>query len=356
MKRLIPDDADKRFIRRVVILIAILLVVMALYRAIHIFILAFGSILGAIIIRSLSSAYESRLHLPHRWAVLAGMLTALAFIVALVWLFTVQFGQQINLFVTSLPEIVGQLEAMLSTSPVGAKIVDAVEAAYAGSRVATDIGGIVAGSAELVLNILLVIVGSFFLAADPTAYERGFLLLVPEPQREAFADALEETAEKLRAWLIAQMIQMTTMGVMVGVGLWLAGVPSAAALGLLAGLSEFIPYIGPTVAMVPALGLAATRGTDVLIGALVTFAVVRLIQTNLITPYVQQRVIRIPPAITLFAILAIGAITGLYGLFFAAAFLVVIFTLVRSLYVSEVLGERLRDEDSAPGSHGERNP
>jgi predicted PurR-regulated permease PerM len=71
----------------------------------------------------------------------------------------------------------------------------------------------------------------------------------------------------------------------------------------------------------------------------VTFAAARLIQTNLITPFVTSRVVSIPPAVTLFAIIGIGYIFGIFGLFFSAALLVVIFTLVRSLYLREVLGE-----------------
>lgn len=65
------------------------------------------------------------------------------------------------------------------------------------------------------------------------------------------------------------------MGVLIGIGLWISGVPSAAALGLLAGLSEFIPYVWPTAAMIPALGLAATQGNGPLIGALATYAILR---------------------------------------------------------------------------------
>lgn len=339
MSRLGPDAADARFIRRVLILIVMIAVLVAIYRAGHILMLAFGSILGALIIRGIAEGYEGRLRLPHRMAVHAGMLTALAAIAFLIWLFAVQFGAQVNLFITSLPAIIREVEAMLSGSPVGTKIVDAIEAAYAGSRVASDIGGLVSGSAELLLNVLLVVVGSFFLAADPTAYERGFLLLVPRTRRAAFADALEAAATDLKLWLRAQMVLMSTMGLLVGFGLWIAGVPSAAALGLLAGLSEFIPYIGPTAAMIPALGLAATRGPGVLAGALATYVLVRLLQTNFITPYVQKRVIAIPPAITLFAIIGIGVVTGLYGLFFAGALVVVIFSLVRSLYIRDVLGE-----------------
>jgi len=339
MKRLAPDESDARFIRRLLIIIIIGLVLLALSRAANILILAFGSILGATVIRSLADICQRRLHLSRRGATIAGMATALAAIVFLVWLFVVQFGAQVNQFVTSLPQIIDDLRGMLSGSPVGNKIVDAVEAAYAGSKVAHDISGIVTGAAELLLNVLLVVVGSFFLAADPTGYQRGILLLVPRSKRPAFEDALADTADTLRRWLLAQMVLMTSMGTLVGIGLWLAGVPSPAALGLLAGLSEFIPYVGPTAAMISAFGLAATAGSGAVGGAVATYVVVRLLHTNLITPYVQKRAISIPPAITLFAIIGIGVATGLYGLFFSAALLVVAFTLVKSLYLREVLGE-----------------
>jgi predicted PurR-regulated permease PerM len=318
-----------------------------LERAANILILAFGATLGAIVIRSLAQLCERYLRLPRRWATVAGMATALAAILFLVWLFAVQFGTQVNQFVTSLPQILTDLRAMISGSPVGDKIIDAIEDAYAGSRIAHDIGGIVTGSAELLLNMILVIVGAFFLAADPTGYRRGALRLIPASRRPAFEDALADTLETLRLWLIAQIILMTSMGTTVGIGLWLAGVPSPAALGLLAGLSEFIPYVGPTVAMIPAFGLAATAGPGAVGGTLATYVVVRLMHTNFITPYVQKRAVSIPPAVTLFAIIGIGTVTGLYGLFFSAALLVVAVSLVRSLYMREVLGEGADDAPPA---------
>jgi len=339
MNRLAPDPSDARFIRRVLIVVVIGLVLVALYRAANILILAFGATLGAIVIRSLAGLCERHLHLPRRWATVAGMATALAAILFLVWLFAVQFGTQVNQFVTALPQILQDMRAMIAGSPVGDKVIDAIEDAYAGSKIAHDIGGLVTGSAELLLNMILVIAGAFFLAADPTAYRRGALRLIPASSRPAFEDALADTTETLRLWLIAQIILMTSMGTTVGIGLWIAGVPSPAALGLLAGLSEFIPYVGPTVAMIPAFGLAATVGPGAVGGTLATYVVVRLMHTNFITPYVQKRAISIPPAITLFAIIGIGMVTGLYGLFFSAALLVVAFTLVRSLYMREVLGE-----------------
>ena len=337
--RLAPDAGDARFIRRVVWLILIAAVVAALYRAGNLLILAFGSVLGAIVIHSVAHLYREHLNLSRRWALALGYATVLGILGFLVWLFAVEFRQQVNILVTSLPGLLDQLDAWASQTPVGAKIADAVRQAYAGSRAAQDVGGLVEGGGEFILNCLLLLIGALFLAGDPKVYERGLLLLVPPPYRAAIEDALVDVGRTLRLWLGSSLILMTTMGVLIGFGLWLADVPSAAALGLLAGLSEFIPYIGPTAAMVPALGLAATKGSGPVVGALVTYAVVRLIQTNFITPFVQQRVISIPPAVTVFAIIGIGAVFGLFGLFFSAALLVVIFTLIRSLYLREVLGE-----------------
>jgi predicted PurR-regulated permease PerM len=338
--RLAPDADDARFIRRVLILLAIAAVAAALLRAGDLLILAFGSILGAIVIHAIADLYATRLKVPAKPALGLGIATLLALIGFLVWLFVVAFRDQLALLVTHGPAILDQFSAQLSASPVGAKIVSAVKAAYAGSKVARDIGGLVTGGGEIALNFLILLFGALFFAADPKVYERGLLLLVPPAKRPAAEDALFDVGSVLKLWLRAQLIQMTTMGVLVGLGLWLVGVPSSPALGLLTGLSEFIPYVGPIAAMLPALGLAAIHGsTGPVLGTLGVFVVVRLVQSNLITPFVTNRVISIPPAVTLFVIIGIGYVFGLFGLFFSAALLVVIFTLVRSLYLREVLGE-----------------
>ena len=339
MSRLAPDADDARFVRRVLILLVIAAIAAALFRAGDLIILAFGSMLGAIVIHAMAELGRERLALPPKPALVLAMLSLVGGVGLLGWLFGVQFRDQVNLLVIRLPGLIDQLAAWASQSAVGAKVVDAVRAAFAGSRVAQDIGGLVRGTGELILNFLLVLIGALFFAADPRVYERGFLFLVPPRARPAAEDALFDIGQTLRLWLKAQLIQMTTMGVLIGLGLWLAGVPSAAALGLLAGLSEFVPYVGPIAVMFPALGLAATAGTTPMLWTLATFAVVRLVQSNFITPYVTARVVAIPPAVTLFVIIAIGYVFGVFGLFFSAALLVVIFTLVRSLYLREVLGE-----------------
>ena len=341
MSRLSPDEDDARFVRRLFLVLLVVTIAAALYSAADLLILAFGSALGAIVIHAIAEFYELHLRMRAKLALGFAIVTVLTLLGFLIWLFGVEFRAQVNLLVMRLPAVVEQLAAQMAQSPVGAKVVDAVRAAFAGSRIAQDIGGLAEGAGAFLLNAMVVLVGAIFFAVDPKVYERGFLLLMPPSKRPVVEDALLDTASTLRLWLRAQLIQMTTMGVLVGTGLWLLGVPSAPALGLLAGISEFIPYVGPLAAMVPALGLAATQSVSQMLWTLAVFAIVRLIQTNFITPFVTNRVVAIPPAVTLFAILSVGAVFGLFGLFFSAAILVVIYTLVRSLYLRDTLGENI---------------
>ena len=339
MKRLAPDDADARFLRRALWLLVLVAVATILYLALDLLILAFGSMLVAIAIHAIAEIYATRLGVRPKPALGLGITTVVGVIAFLGWLVGVEFRQQVNVLVERLPGLLQQLDGYMSRTPVGEKVADAVKAAFAGSRVAQDIGELARGAGEMVLNAVLVLFGAIFFAVDPKVYERGFLLLIPPAKRAAVEDALGDVASTLLLWLRAQLIQMAAMGTMVGVGLWIVGVPSAGALGLLTGISEFIPYVGPIAAMLPALGLAATQGTQPLIGALIVFAVVRVVQTNFVTPFVTGRVVAIPPAVSLFAIIGTGAVFGLFGLFFSGGILVVGFTLIRSLYLREVLGE-----------------
>ncbi|QDZ06770.1 AI-2E family transporter [Sphingomonas panacisoli] len=339
MKRLTPDADDARFIRRVFLVILIGALTIALYRVGTLLILAFGSVLGAITIHAIAERLHRHLRVPARHAIGLAMLAALAATGFLIWLLTAQFGAQINALIVETPQLLTRLAAWMSQSAVGAKIVEAVQTGYAGAQATQDLGQIARGGTDAVLNTILLIVGAMFFAIEPQRYRDGLLLLLPRGKRGAFGDAFDDLGRNLRLWLRAQIILMLLMGTSIGIGLWLSGVPSAAALGLLAGMSEFIPYIGPTVAMLPALGLAANTGTGPLIGAIVTYAIVRIVQDLIVTPIIQNRVIAIPPAITLFAMVGIGYIFGLTGLVFAAPLLVAIFALTHSLYVRETLGE-----------------
>ena len=178
---------------------------------------------------------------------------------------------------------------------------------------------------------------AIYLAADPGLYQAGLLKLVPGPRRDLARVALGETARALRLWLLGQLVSMSVIGVLTGLGLAWVGLPSALALGLLAGLLAFVPLVGPIVSAIPALLLALADGAATVGWTLAVFVGVQQIEGNVVMPFVQRRMVDLPPALLLFAIVAAGTLLGPLGALLAAPLTVVVFVLVKRLYVREAL-------------------
>ena len=149
----------------------------------------------------------------------------------------------------------------------------------------------------------------------------------------------------LKLWLLGQLVAMLIVGVLTGLGAWLIGLPSAIALGLIAGLFEFIPFAGPMLAAIPALLIALTMDTQTVIMTLALYTIIQQVEGNLITPIVQRQVVSLPPALTLFALIAMGLVFGPLGILFAAPLTVVTYVAMKQLYIRRVLG----DATSIPG-------
>jgi predicted PurR-regulated permease PerM len=132
---------------------------------------------------------------------------------------------------------------------------------------------------------------------------------------------------------------MFMVGALIAAGLALVGVPPALALGLIAGVTEFIPIVGPVIGAAPALLLASTQDWPTVAWTLGVFVVVQQIESNVIMPLVAGRAVALPPAVGLFAVVALGVLFGPLGLFLGYPLAIVIDTAVRRLYVRETLGE-----------------
>ena len=153
------------------------------------------------------------------------------------------------------------------------------------------------------------------------------------------ADTVDDAGEALRLWLGAQLLAMIIVGVMIGAGLAIIGVPSALGLGFIAAMLEFVPIVGPIVAAVPALLLASTQSTEMVAWTLGLFVIVQQIESNVIMPLVSGRVVKLPPAVGLFAVVAIGILFGPLGLLLGYPLAIVMDVAVRRLYVRDALGE-----------------
>lgn len=348
MNRLAPDEADLRFLKRLAMIVLVAAVVYFFRAVVDILLLAFGSALGAILLSTGADWIAAKARVPRAVGLTAMTLLLVAVLGLMGWLFGTETSRQMAQLSNTLPQDWGRLTATLEANPIGHMVSDSFRQGSQGTRFAHLLLGAGWGAAEIAANFLVILVGAVFFAAQPHVYRKGLLLAVPAGSRGIAADAMDDVVRALRLWLVTQLISMTMMGIMIGFGLWWSGVPAPAALGLLGGLSEFIPYVGPTLAMVPAL-IVGLAGNGSLWGVLGTYLAVRIVQVQIITPLISQRMVSVPAGLYLFLILAMGACFGAFGMFFAGALAVTVYTLAIRLYSRETLG----DDVSPPGADGE---
>jgi predicted PurR-regulated permease PerM len=131
---------------------------------------------------------------------------------------------------------------------------------------------------------------------------------------------------------------MVMVGVLIAVGALFIGIPSPLALGLIFGLTEFVPVIGPIAGAVPVLLVAGGQSWEMLLWALGLVLLVQQVESNLIIPLLSGRAVQLPPAVV-FAVVAMGVVFGPLGLVLGYPLAVVCDVTIRRLYVRQALGE-----------------
>jgi predicted PurR-regulated permease PerM len=213
------------------------------------------------------------------------------------------------------------------------------------------LGSVVNLSARLLEAAIFTVAAGVYLAAQPAMYRKGAAQLFPPRRRPIVEQTIDDIGRALRLWLLGQAIQMCVIGAVTTVAVWLIGLPSPLALGAIAGLAEFIPYLGPVLASIPAILVAATSGFYPALWTVVAYIIIHQIEGNLIVPMVERRLVFIPPAVLLLSIVAVTEIFGTIGIIFAAPMTVIAFVAVKKLYVRDRLGQ----PTELPGEQGGRN-
>jgi predicted PurR-regulated permease PerM len=116
---------------------------------------------------------------------------------------------------------------------------------------------------------------------------------------------------------------MAFVAVGTGVGLSLVGLPSAIAIGLVAGLCEFVPYLGVLLVSAPATVIGFSMGVETGIFTVITLLIVQQVQGNVVTPMAQGKLADLPPALTLFSLIAAALLMGPLGVILAVPLTVV---------------------------------
>jgi predicted PurR-regulated permease PerM len=387
--------ASKQPFSRVGVVLLVLFGAVFAWLAMDLLLLLFAGILLAIFLRSLATAVSERTPLSNGWALLAVVLALLGSTVGAGVLFAPQLAKETQQLAETLPDAVEELEQQIRTTDFGGWILDRVieratqqnensrenpdndeeEKKRQASRkpppaqqepgaeeeeekpklqdaqdaVVEQAAGVAWRVVDGLIAFVIILFTGLYLAAHPQPYVRGLLRMFPLARRHRIGEVLYACGYTLRWWLFGQLLAMAVVGVLMGVGLAIIGVPLAFALGVVAGLFEFIPTIGPMLGVLPALLLAVTDSGTKALWVLGLYSVVQTFEAYLLTPLVQQRVVHLPPVVTISAQVFAAWTVGPLGLLIAVPLVAVVMVVVQMLYVENFLGDDMEVEAADQG-------
>jgi len=190
-------------------------------------------------------------------------------------------------------------------------------------------------------NALVILFLGILFAFDPSSYRESLVMLVKPSYRARTRAVLDEMGNTLRLWFIGQAIRILLMTLCVWVALYLIGLPGPFVLGFQAGLSNFIPYLGPIVAAIPIALVAMQLGGSALVWAIVVYTIIQSIEGYVIGPLIQRQAVATPAAWTLVAILLLGALFGVLGIALAMPLVAIGRVAIIRFYVEDYLGDDL---------------
>jgi predicted PurR-regulated permease PerM len=191
--------------------------------------------------------------------------------------------------------------------------------------------GIGASMIDLAIGIVFVFIGAIYMLAEPAEESIPILLKLLPPRQQLRAQAaIDKLEPRLRWWLIGALITAAIIGLTSLLGFWLIGLKFFIPLAILAGVSEFVPTIGPALAFLVALAFAAAQGADTVIWLVSLYVLVHILESYILIPVVYKEAVRVPPVVTLFTVVLWGEIFGIGGLLLAVPINLFLWTLAEN--------------------------
>ncbi|MEB3211835.1 MAG: AI-2E family transporter [Leptolyngbyaceae bacterium] len=173
-------------------------------------------------------------------------------------------------------------------------------------------------------HVLLVTVLMIMILLNPRPYRNLFIHGFPSSSRQRVSTVMDRCEESIAGWFIGIIFNMTIIGLMSMIGLWILGIPLAFANGLLAGLLAFIPNVGPTLSVVPPTAIALLGTPWKAIAVIALYIVIQQLESNVLTPMVMRKQVSLLPAITLLSQVIFAAVFGFLGLLLALPLVLII--------------------------------
>lgn len=236
-------------------------------------------------------------------------------------------GADITLTMPATPTVINSMQSALSVT----------------YGLATNVAGRVFSG---MITFIVLLFSAIYFSLDTHKFYGLFLRTVPQAYRPEMAILLARLNETWRAYLRGQLYLMIIIGVVTWVGLWLVGVRGAFTLGVVAGVLELFPYVGPVLAAIPAVVVALIQGSTylnvspwVFVLLIIGFyTVVQQLKAASILPKLLGKAVDLHPLVVLIGVIVGANFAGILGALLAAPVIASGREIVRYLYL-KMLGE-----------------
>ena len=298
------------------------------------------------IILSAPVNYLARQGWPRTW----GVLTVVAVLAGLLWLFGLalvpavetQSRQFAEAFPSLLEEALALANRLQSFFGLGTQIgldpesLSSVGREFLTGSTVSTAAGVGLTAATVVSLAVVVFISTIYLVIRPEPWVNGFVSLFPAGWRQRTREVLQAMYHTVQRWFLGQLAAMTFIGVFWAISLSLIGVPFALLLGIFSGLISFIPYVGAAISVVVPVLLALISDPFSAVYVILAFIIIQQIEGNLLQPIVMSRAVDLHPALVVFALLVMGTLFGIVGVFLAVPLVAVLQVLVRELWVQRM--------------------
>ncbi|MBC1368409.1 AI-2E family transporter [Listeria welshimeri] len=258
-----------------------------------------------------------------------------------------QITQRFNEFSRS--SLFDQLKDKLSTNMSDIMKTISTKGTSVVNSAISSIGSIVGTVTEVVLAIVTTPLVLFYLLKDGKKLPDFLLKMLPVNGRAHTRQVLGEANHQISSYIRGQIIVSLCIGILLFIGYLIIGLPYALTLAIIAACTSIVPYLGPAIAITPAIIIAIVTSPWLLIKLIIVWCVVQLLEGKFISPQVMGKTLKVHPITILFVILVAGNLFGVLGVIFAVPGYAVLKVIVTHVFiwfkrVSGLYGEQPESE------------
>jgi predicted PurR-regulated permease PerM len=340
------DDVKKIDISSGTIFRAILILIgfWFLYLVVDLLVMLFASVVVASAIMPVAN-FLSRYRIPRPLSVLLVYILVLLVFSGVVTLMIPPLTEQMTQLAQALPHLLMRLDAwgVLALVDSDAVVPSIQEALLGAGDNLANVGANVFRRTRTLFSgaftLLFVFVIALYLVVDRDALKKPFRLVVPAEHLPYAEGIIDRAQRKIGRWAVAQLSLGVIIGIIVWAGLSLFGVPYSLVLGLLAGVFEMLPVIGPILAAIPAVAVGLSQSLVLGLGVLLFYVVVQQLENQLLIPVIMRKATGLNPLVTILAALLGARLGGVAGLILAVPAAVVL-----SAFFSDIVTSGRSDE------------